>query len=305
MIEAVHLTKRFDTFVAVDDLSLSIAEGEVLALLGHNGAGKTTTVRCLAGILEPSSGYATVAGYDSVQEARQVRRLIGLLTEFPGLYDRMLPEEYLRFFGEMNGLSPPVIQGRAEKLLKHFDLWHARDRRIGQFSKGMRQKMALVRALLHEPPILFLDEPTSALDPHSAKQVRDYVAELRAQGHTIVLCTHNLAEAEALADRIAIIARGRIRAAGTSDSLKRELLGPPLMEVRTAEPLNGALDELRGLVSVVAGGDCWFHFEAENPALTHPRLLRRLDALGHSVLALSEVPRSLETLYLRILEQVE
>lgn len=305
MIVADHLTKRFDDFVAVDNLSLNVAEGEVLALLGHNGAGKTTTVRCLSAILEPSQGRATVAGLDTVRDARKVRRLVGLLTEFPGLYDRMVADEYLQFFGAMHGLSPAVIRERADKLLKHFDLSRSRNQRMGQFSKGMRQKMALVRALLHQPPILFLDEPTSALDPQSAKQVRDYIAELRGQGHTIVLCTHNLVEAEVLADRIAIIARGRIRAVGTSESLKYQLLGPPLMEVSTAEPLNGALADVGGMVNVVASGEQWFHFEADNPSVMHPQLLRRLDALGHSVLTLSEVPRSLETLYLRIQEQVE
>lgn len=302
MIEAHELTKRFDTFVAVDHVSLQVEEGQVLALLGHNGAGKTTTVRCLAAILEPTSGWARVAGLDVVQEPRKVRRLVGLLTEFPGLYDRMVATEYLEFFGSMNGLSRTTISARSERLLKHFDLWRVRGQRMGQFSKGMRQKMALVRALLHEPPILFLDEPTSALDPQSAKQVRDFISELRGTGHTIILCTHNLVEAEALADRIAIIARGRIRAIGTSQSLKRQLMGPPLMEVRTVEPLNGALKELAPLVNVVESGDNWFRYVAEDAAATNPIVLRRLDSLGQAVLTLSEVPRPLEALYLQIAE---
>lgn len=302
MIEAHELTKRFDTFVAVDHVSLQVAEGQVLALLGHNGAGKTTTVRCLAAILEPTSGWARVAGLDVVKEPRKVRRLVGLLTEFPGLYDRMVATEYLEFFGSMNGLSRATIAARSERLLKHFDLWRVRNQRMGQFSKGMRQKMALVRALLHEPPILFLDEPTSALDPQSAKQVRDFISELRGTGHTIILCTHNLVEAEGLADRIAIIARGRIRAIGTSQSLKQELMGPPLMEVRTVEPLNGALSALAPLVNVVESGENWFRYVAEDAAVTNPIVLRRLDALGQAVLTLSEVPRPLEALYLRIAE---
>ncbi len=299
MIEVRGLTKRFDDFVAVDELSLEVAEGEVLALLGHNGAGKTTTVRCLAAILEPSGGRARVAGFDTQEQPRQVRRVVGLLTEFPGLYDRMVATEYLRFFGDMHGLPRAVVAQRSEQLLRHFDLWRVREQRMGQFSKGMRQKMALVRALLHEPPILFLDEPTSALDPQSAKQVRDFILSLREQGRTIILCTHNLPEAEALADRIAIIARGRLRAIGSSEALKRELLGPPLMELRTVTPLNGTLAQLSG-VTIVAEGADWFHFVAEQPHESNPRLLRQLDALGQPVLSLSEVPRSLEALYLRI-----
>lgn len=302
MIEAHNLSKKFDDFIAVDNLSLHVSEGEVLALLGHNGAGKTTTIRCLSAILKPSSGWARIAGHDVVKEARTVRRLVGLLTEFPGLYQRMVATEYLEFFGSMHGLNSSVIAERSEKLLKHFDLWRVRQQRIGQYSKGMRQKIALVRALLHAPPILFLDEPTSALDPLSAKQVRDFIVEERGTGHTIILCTHNLFEAENLADRIAIIARGRIRAIGTSDSLKEELMGPPLMEIRTVEALNGTLADLAELVKVVESGETWFHFETNNPAQTNPQLLRRLDGLGHSVLTLSEVPRTLESLYLQIVE---
>lgn len=305
MIEAIELTKRFDHFTAVDHLSLRVAEGEVLALLGHNGAGKTTTIRCLAGILEPTSGIARIAGYDVTQEPRMVRRLVGLLTEFPGLYDRMIATEYLDFFGRMQGISPKEIAQRSERLLTHFDLWRVRDQRMGQYSKGMRQKMALVRALLHDPSILFLDEPTSALDPHSAKQVRDTIHDLRKDGRTIILCTHNLSEAELLADRIAIIARGKIRAVGTGESLMRDYMGVPLMELHTAEPLNGALSAVSNLVRVTDNGNDWIRFEAPATPETHRHLLRTLDAHGHAVLSFNEVPRSLESLYLKIVEDVE
>lgn len=305
MIEALELTKRFDHFTAVDHLSLKVAEGEVLALLGHNGAGKTTTIRCLAGILEPTSGIARIAGYDVIKDPRTVRRLVGLLTEFPGLYDRMIATEYLDFFGRMQGIPPKVIAERSEKLLTHFDLWRVRDQRMGQYSKGMRQKMALVRALLHDPAILFLDEPTSALDPHSAKQVRDTIRELRQDGRTIILCTHNLSEAELLADRIAIIARGKIRAEGTGESLMHDYMGAPVMELRTAEPLNGALSAVGNLVQVTENGNDWIRFIAPTVPDTHRRLLRTLDEHGHAVLSFSEVPRSLESLYLKIVEQVE
>ena len=210
LIEAVDLTKQFDDLVAVDSLTFTVNEGEILALLGPNGAGKTTTVRMLSSILKPTAGYARIAGYDVAQNPRAVRHLVGHLTEFPGLYLRMRPFEYLEFFGELHGMSHEDSHARAEELMKQFEIWDARARRLGEYSKGMRQRMALIRAMLHNPRVLFLDEPTSAMDPHSAKQVRDAIATLRGSGHTIILCTHNLYEAETLADHIAIIRRGKL-----------------------------------------------------------------------------------------------
>jgi ABC-2 type transport system ATP-binding protein len=303
MIEAIELTKRFDHFTAVDTLSLHVAEGEVLALLGHNGAGKTTTIRCLAGILEPTSGMARIAGHDVTKNPRIVRQLVGLLTEFPGLYDRMIATEYLEFFGELQGIPKKLIAERSERLLTQFDLWRVRTQRMGQYSKGMRQKMALVRALLHDPEIIFLDEPTSALDPQSAKQVRDTIHTLRQEGRTVILCTHNLSEAELLADRIAIIARGKIRAVGTAESLMRDYMGAPLMEVRTATPLNGTVAAVQPIVEVTEHGADWLRFVAPDSPEVHRHLLRTLDESGHAVLSFTQVPRSLESLYLKIVEQ--
>jgi ABC-2 type transport system ATP-binding protein len=215
MIEARKLVKRFGDFTAVAGVDLEVAQGEILALLGHNGAGKTTTIRMLCGLLVPTSGSARIAGFDTVAEAGAVRGSIGLLTELPGLYNRMRALEYLDFFGAAQGLDPATRQSRAAALLDHFDLGYARDRRLGEYSKGMRQKVALIRTLLHDPPVVFLDEPTSAMDPQSAKTVRDAIGELRGSGRTMVLCSHNLAEAEALADRIVIVKRGRVVHSGS------------------------------------------------------------------------------------------
>jgi len=222
MIEAVDLTKKFGDFVAVEDVSLDVSEGEVLALLGPNGAGKTTTVRMLGSILRPTAGYARIAGYDTIAEAKEVRRVIGVLTEFPGLYERMKGLDYLRFFGELQGMSKDVTRQRSEELLKRFELWDARDKQVGTYSKGMKQKLTLVRAMLHDPQVLFLDEPTSAMDPQSAKLVRDSIIDLRQERRTIVICTHNLAEAELLADRIAIVRHGHIIAQGTPKEVALE-----------------------------------------------------------------------------------
>lgn len=303
MIKTAGLTKQFGDFTAVDGVDLSVREGEVLALLGPNGAGKTTTVRMLASILKPTAGWACIAGYDTVQDAKVVRHIVGLLTEFPGLYLRMRGWDYLDFFGQLQGLSPVGRAERGEYLLKRFELWDAAHKRTGEYSKGMRQKLALVRAMLHDPQVLFLDEPTSAMDPHSAKLVRDAILDLRRDRRTIVLCTHNLNEAEMLADRIAIIRRGRIVALGTPAELKKRLLGDPLLELRLAQSLDGLLADLEDLVSIEDYGDTWLRYRTAEPEHVNPRLLQQLAERGTPVVTLSEVPRSLEEVYLRIVNE--
>ena len=302
MIEAKGLTKQFADFIAVNQLDLSVAEGEVLAILGPNGAGKTTTVRMLGSILRPTAGYAAIASFDTVRQAAEVRRIIGLLTEFPGLYHRMQGVEYLDFFGELQGLTKTTRLERIEKLLKQFQLWEARKKRLGEYSKGMKQKMTLVRAMLHDPQVLFLDEPTSTMDPQSAKLVRDAILELRREKRTILICTHNLAEAELLADRIAIIRRGEIIAAGAPAALKQQLLGDAVMELRLARPLNGELPQMAGLVEVVACGDNWLRYRTPQPDIANPKLLQTLAEQQVPVITLSEVTRSLEEVYLRIID---
>ena len=302
MIEAVNLTKEFGEFTAVKDVSLNVLEGEVLALLGPNGAGKTTTVRMLGSILKPTRGYARIAGYDTVEEAKSVRRVIGLLTEFPGLYLRMKGLDYLSFFGELQGMSSKIIRQRSEELLKRFELWEVRDKQVGKYSKGMKQKLTLVRAMLHDPQVLFLDEPTSAMDPHSAKLVRDALTNLRYEKRTIVLCTHNLAEAEQLAGRIIIVRRGQIIAQGTPMELKQRLLGDPLMEIRLATPLNGLVNHLQDWVNIVAHGQDWIRYTVSDPTQFNPLLLTELARQNIPIITLSEVSRSLEEVYLRIVE---
>jgi len=303
VIRTEGLTKQFGDFVAVDGVTLTVPEGQVLALLGPNGAGKTTTVRMLASILRPTSGWATIAGCDVVQDARMVRRIVGLLTEFPGLYLRMRALEYLDFFGQLQGLSPQQIQQRSEELLVRFKMGEARDLRLGEYSKGMRQKLALIRAMLHDPQVLFLDEPTSAMDPHSAKLVRDCILDLRCEQHTIILCTHNLAEAELLADRVAIIRRGQIVALGTLAELRARLLGDPVLELRLAQSLDGLLPLLTDLIDVEERGETWLRYRTARPEVVNPLLIQRLTREGTDVITLSEVPRSLEDVYLKIVEE--
>jgi len=305
MIETRGLTKRFGSFLAVDGVNLTVQPGEVLALLGPNGAGKTTTVRMLTSILKPTAGWARVAGHDVAKDPAGVRASVGVLTEHHGLYFRMRAEEYLDFFGELYGLPRAVRRDRATQLLEQLGMREAAGRRLGEYSKGMRQKLALIRALLHDPPVLLLDEPTSAMDPQSAKLVRDAIAQLRSEKRAIILCTHNLTEAELLADQIAVIRRGRIITQGSPAHLKLELLGRPELELRAAAPLNGLVEDLADLVEVVASGADWLRYRAADPVAVNPLILQRLAEQHVPVVTLAEVPRSLEDVYLRVVEADE
>ena len=299
MIEAHALSKYFDDFLAVDQVSLAVGEGEVLALLGPNGAGKTTTVRLLTSILRPSSGTAAVAGFDVVEQAQQVRASVGVLTENHGLYKRMKAVEYLNFFGQIHGLDEQRRSQRSQKLLTDFGLGEDSGRRIGEFSKGMRQKLALARTLVHEPSVLLLDEPTSAMDPESSRLVRDAIKDLRSSERSIVICTHNLAEAEELADRIAIIRRGKIIASGTPKNLKNHFLGPQIFEVQLSQAIDGRQPVLPDTVELLEQGENWLHFRVEDPSRHNPAVLEALLSQGFPVLSLQEVPRSLEQVYLQ------
>jgi ABC-2 type transport system ATP-binding protein len=299
-IETRDLTKRFGDFTAVSGVTLTVQPGEVLVLLGPNGAGKTTTTRMLASILPPSRGVALVAGYDVTSQAAEVRRRVGLLTEHHGLYTRMRAGEYLSFFGSIYGLSESAARRRAQELLDQVGMPDIIDRRLGEFSKGMRQKLVLVRALLHDPPVLLLDEPTSAMDPASARLVRDSILLLRSSRRALVVTTHNLAEAEQLADRIAIIRQGSIAALGTVQGLKLAHVGPPIMELRAARPLDGAMRALPGDLKVVARGEDWLRYQAPDPAEANPRVLAAAASAGLPVVLLTEVGRSLEDVYLRV-----
>ncbi len=300
MVEAFALTKCFSDFWALQGISLKVSPGEILALLGPNGAGKTTTIRILAAVLRPTSGRATVCGYDVLTDGPAVRSLVGVLTEFPGLYDRMSARSYLEFFGQLHRVPGPVLRRRVSELIDYFGLGEAVDRRLGTLSKGMRQKVALIRALIHDPKVLFLDEPTSAMDPAGARQVRDFIAGLRRSDRATIICTHNLAEAELLADRIAVIARGRIVADGKPGELKRLFAGPPVFELRFTGSPDAAREALDGRVRVVDLGPNYVRYQVDDPG-RNPGLVERLVGAGVGVLSLAEVSPSLEDVYLRIL----
>ncbi len=304
MIHAQDLSKQFGDFWAVDGVNLDVRPGEVLALLGQNGAGKTTTVRMLTSVLRPTRGTAFVGGYDVVAQPEKVRAAVGVLTEQHGLYLRMSGLEYLDYFGRIYRLSPAERRQRCEYLLEYFGLSEAAGQTIGQYSKGMRQKLAIARALIHSPRVLLLDEPTSAMDPESAHLVRQSIAGLRAENRTIVICTHNLIEAEMLADHVAIIYRGRIVVSGTVAALKRELLGPPEYDVRVRDGrLTGPLNLPAG-VTLAETSNNHLRFRVEDPQVNNPLLLHCLLESGLQVITLEEVPRSLEQVYLIAMKRV-
>jgi len=302
MIVTEGLSKSFGDFLAVDGVTLHIRAGEVLALLGPNGAGKTTTVRMLTSILSPTHGWARVAGYDVVTQANEVRAAVGILTEQHGLYSRMPGDEYLDFFGQLYGLDASLRQKRINQLFGLFGLQATRNQRIGEYSKGMRQKLALARAMLHDPPVLLLDEPTSAMDPESARLVRDSIHELRSAERAIVICTHNLAEAEELADQIAIIRHGKIIVRGSPNYLKHSLLGAAEYEVKLAVSLNGNSPNLPTGAQLTSLGSDWFRFQVNQPEMINPQLLATLLNDGFPIISLHEVPRSLEQLYLQAIQ---
>jgi ABC-2 type transport system ATP-binding protein len=303
MIVAEKLRKLFDDFVAVDSVSLDVSPGEVLALLGPNGAGKTTTVRMLTSLLPPTSGSATVAGFDVVTYPRQVRSSVGVLTENHGLYSRMPAGEYLDFFGQIYGLGAHQRKERRSALLSRFGLDKAVNRRLGEFSKGMRQKLALARAMMHDPAVLLLDEPTSAMDPESARLVRDMIKDLKSNKRTILICTHNLAEAEELADRIAIIRRGKIIASGTPVELRDQLLGEPVYEMGYLPESAASLPAFNGMIEMVDSGEGWLQYRCSDPNEANPALLDKMVSDKVKVLYLKEVPRSLEKVYLQAVSE--
>ena len=221
MLEVRALAKRYGEVLALQDLTVRVEEGECLVLVGRNGAGKTTALRCMAGVLVPTAGSVRVDGIDAADDPAAVRARVGLMPEVPGLYERMSARAYLHHFGAIYDIEPSVRRRRIEELLETFELADAGDRWVGTFSKGMRQKVALIRATLHRPRLVLADEPTSALDPDSARRAWIYLKDLQAKGCGLVICTHSMDEAEHLAGSIGIMSAGRALAIGNMAELRR------------------------------------------------------------------------------------
>ena len=299
MIVATGLTRRFGDLVAVDGLDLEVERGEVFGFLGPNGAGKTTTVRMLAALIAPTSGTATVAGQRLGAANREIRQRVGVLTETPGLYRRLSAWDNLLFFARLHRVPSP--EGQVERYLKMFELWDRRAEPAGAYSKGMRQKLAIARALLHEPEILFLDEPTASLDPEAAKVVRELIETLRSKERTIFLCTHNLDEADRLCDRVALFNQ-RLITVGEPERLREQMYGRRTV-IHLADPRSGIEDALDlPFVKSIERIDDTLVIGLEDPERENPILVSRLVELGAQIQFVNELRVSLEDLYLDMME---
>lgn len=300
MIKTDTLSKRFGDVLAVDQVSLGVEAGEVFGFLGPNGAGKTTTIRMLTGLIVPTSGTAHVAGHTIGQEDGAIRKKVGILTETPGLYDRLSAERNLDFFARMYEVDK--VADQVERYLRMLGLWDRRQEAAGTFSKGMRQKLAIARALLHEPQVLFLDEPTAGLDPEAARLVRDFIAELSREGRTIFLCTHNLDEADRLCDRIAII-NSRLLALDTPAELRRALYARAVVfHLRELQPSYVQGVDAFPFVRSVKAVENKLILGLDEPETNNPVIVRALVEMGAEIQFVGELRRTLEDVYLRLVQ---
>lgn len=303
MLKTKGLTKRFGDKLAVDGLTLEVESGEVFGFLGPNGAGKTTTIRMLAALIEPSEGSAWVCDQKLGTQDNAIRSTVGILTESPGLYDRLAVARNLEFFAELYDVRD--IPGQVEKYLRMLGLWEKRHEPAGTLSKGMRQKLAIARALLHEPQVLLLDEPTSSLDPEAARMVREFLASLKQDRRTIFLCTHNLDEADRLCDRIAVF-NTQLLALDTPTALRRKLYGRAVVfHLARSEPRFAEILESFDFVHGVQAMDNKLLVTLESPETQNPPLVRALVQAGAEVQFVGEVRRSLEDVYLRLVGRGE
>lgn len=301
MIQTDNLTKVFGDQVAVDRLTIDIPEGEVFGFLGPNGAGKTTTIRMLASLISPTSGSARVLNYEVGRDDPQIRRNVGILTETPGMYERLTARRNLTIFARLYEVEK--VDYQVEKYLKMLGLWERRDDPVGEFSKGMRQKLAIGRALLHEPRVLFLDEPTAALDPEASRLVHDFIGELKGRGRTIFLCTHNLDEADRLCDRVAVF-KTHLRVLDTPGKLRRQVYGRQIAFhlAGSAAPFLSMVQTLP-YIKEAEGVDNKLVLSLDDPETHNPDIIRALVAAGADIQFVGELRYSLEDVYLQLMKE--
>ena len=304
MIDVHNLTKKFGDIRAVDDLTFYVEKGEVFGLLGPNGAGKTTTVRLLSCLLSPTSGYATVGDYNitNKNDAMKIKKLIGLVPDNVGLYETLSAYENLEFFGRMYEIPEQLIKENIEKYLKMLDLWDKRNNAVGSFSKGMKQKVALARALIHDPEVLLLDEPTANLDPEAAKTIRDIILDLKKEKRTILLNTHNLDEAQRICNRIGIL-KTKLIAVDTPQNLERalskrqtviileEVNDKIINAIKTLNPKNV---EKEGNKLII---------ELNNPEKETPSIISAIVSAGGKIKSVNETSATLEDVYLKLVRE--
>ena len=301
MIHVENLTKRFKETLAVDALSLDVAEGEVFGFLGPNGAGKTTSVRMLTSLIAPTGGTATVAGFTIGRQDTEIRRTVGVLTETPGMYDNLSAEYNLRIFAELYEVRD--VPGQIAKYLKMLGLWERRHDAAGTFSKGMKQKLAIARALLHEPRILFLDEPTAGLDPEGAHLVRDFISELKKEGRTIFLCTHNLEEADHVCDRVGVF-KTHLLVVDSPANLRASIFGSKVVfHLKSANEQMAEKVRLLPYAREVKMVENKLVVTLDKPEIRNPEIVRVLVQAGADIQFVGELRHSLEDVYLQLVKE--
>ena len=300
MIKTENLSKKFNTTVAVDNLNLEVKEGEVFGFLGPNGAGKTTTIRMLTSLIGPTTGTAVVNGYRIGEQDTEIRRTVGILTEAPGMYDNLSAEFNLEIYANLYEVKDP--KGQVKKYLSMLGLWDRRQDEAGTFSKGMKQKLAIARALLHEPRILFLDEPTAALDPEASHLVHDFIGELRKEGRTIFLCTHNLDEADRLCDRVGVF-KTHLLVVDTPANLRSQLFGRRVVFhlIKSDESIASAIRTLP-FVREAKVIDNKLMVNLDDPETHNPEIIRVLVGAGAEIQFVGELRHSLEDVYLQLVK---
>jgi ABC-2 type transport system ATP-binding protein len=305
IIETENLTRKFGNLTAVDNLTLSVEEGEVFGFLGPNAAGKTTTVRMLCCLISKTSGKAKVAGYDiaNPKDCLKIRKIVGVLPENVGLYDSLSAYKNLDFYGKLYEVPPEKRKENIERLLTMLGLWDRKDHIVGTFSKGTKQKIAIARALIHDPQLLFLDEPTANLDPESSKTVRDFILELKKEKRTIFLNTHNLDEAEKLCDRIGIL-KTKLLTVGAPKNLERGISNrKTVIHLQTVSKTILAAIEKLNVVKTVRISDSKLILEVNNPEQDNPEIVRAIVALGGNIQFVTELRSTLEDVYLKMVRE--
>jgi ABC-2 type transport system ATP-binding protein len=304
MIDTENLTKKFGNLTAVDDVSLHVEEGEVFGFLGPNGAGKTTTIRMLACLISKTSGKASIGNFDTGKSSdeQKIRRMIGFLPENVGLYDELSAYDNLDFYGRYYSLSQQKRKEQIEYFLKLLGLWDKKDVSAGTFSKGMKQKLALARALIHDPEVLFLDEPTANLDPEASKTIRDFIVQLKDQKKTIFLNTHLLDEAEKICDRVAIL-KTKLVATGSPDEL-RSSLASRRIQVRLQsvdDSIVKAVNKLGYQIAEKTANN--LVIVVKDPEKENPVILQEIQNAGGRLQFVTEVGSSLEDVYLKLVKE--
>jgi drug efflux transport system ATP-binding protein len=305
---AVHienLVKRFGDFVAVDNVSLDVAQGEIFGFLGPNGAGKSTTIRILCGLLAPTSGRATVGGFDVATDSEAIKKTIGYMSQKFSLYDDLTVQENIEFFGGVYGVSEEKLPARRDYVLKLADLEGKRDALTRTLSGGWKQRLALGCAILHEPPILFLDEPTSGVDPIARRNFWSLIYDLSTAGHTVFVTTHYMDEAE-YCHRIALMYGGRVIALGSPAELKTSLGAGHLLNLESSNLLGSmtALEKKPGILDIaVFGGG--LHIKVDDPGKRIPEIYKHLENTGIHVLTLDSITPSMEDVFVSLIEKEE